>query len=339
MEYGGCFRRGLPVVQIIDLRNDIPNVFGMEITFSIIIPHKNTPDLLQRCLDSIPVRDDIQVIVVDDNSDAEKVDFEHFPRWNGDNYECILTKEGKGGGFARNIGLKHAKGTWVLFSDADDFFTSDFQRALDEITDDSPDITFFNATSIRINDSSHSHRVDHLNQMHMLYDKDPKKASLQFRFLFGEPWCKIIRRELISSRQICFDEIPIHNDTLFSYMVGYYAKSIGVNHSIVYCVTDSQGSVSKNQATSVQYVRTMVFAEKNRFLYEHGIPMFDHYLLKPIFDCATKKDWKCMIRCLFIARRYGFPVIGTLLRVKAPNRLKLLIRFGIAKYFKFSYDV
>lgn len=49
------------------------------INFSIIIPHKDIPDLLQRCLDSIPIRDDVQVIVVDDDSDGNKVDFAHFP--------------------------------------------------------------------------------------------------------------------------------------------------------------------------------------------------------------------------------------------------------------------
>ena len=40
------------------------------VNYSIIIPHKNSADLLQYCLNSIPLRDDIQVIVVDDNSDA-----------------------------------------------------------------------------------------------------------------------------------------------------------------------------------------------------------------------------------------------------------------------------
>jgi glycosyltransferase involved in cell wall biosynthesis len=40
--------------------------------YSFIIPHKNCPDLLQRCVDSIPDRDDVQVIVVDDNSDEGK---------------------------------------------------------------------------------------------------------------------------------------------------------------------------------------------------------------------------------------------------------------------------
>ena len=49
------------------------------INYSIIIPHRNIPLLLRRCLDSIPRRMDIQIIVVDDNSDPGQVDFEHFP--------------------------------------------------------------------------------------------------------------------------------------------------------------------------------------------------------------------------------------------------------------------
>lgn len=43
--------------------------------FTIIIPHKDIPDLLMRCLKSIPVSEDIQVIVVDDNSSEADVIF------------------------------------------------------------------------------------------------------------------------------------------------------------------------------------------------------------------------------------------------------------------------
>ena len=42
------------------------------IYYSFIIPHHNTPDLLKRLIDSIPQREDIEVIVVDDNSDEDK---------------------------------------------------------------------------------------------------------------------------------------------------------------------------------------------------------------------------------------------------------------------------
>ncbi|MFS2760521.1 glycosyltransferase, partial [Phocaeicola vulgatus] len=38
--------------------------------YSIIIPHKNTPRLLERCLCSIPTWDEIQIIIIDDNSNS-----------------------------------------------------------------------------------------------------------------------------------------------------------------------------------------------------------------------------------------------------------------------------
>ncbi len=41
--------------------------------FSVIISHKNRPKMLQRCLDSIPRRDDVQIKVVDDKSDPKQV--------------------------------------------------------------------------------------------------------------------------------------------------------------------------------------------------------------------------------------------------------------------------
>lgn len=93
------------------------------VNYSIIIPHKNIPDLLQRCLDSISPREDVQVIVVDDNSDLLIVDFEHFPGIDRDDVELIFPKDGKGAGYTRNVGLDHAVGKWLLFVDADDFYT------------------------------------------------------------------------------------------------------------------------------------------------------------------------------------------------------------------------
>ena len=100
----------------------------MDYTYTIIIPHKNAPLLLQRCLDSIPFRDDIQIIVVDDDSSSDVVDFMDFPGSSREDVEIIFTKEGKGAGYARNCGLLHARGKWLLFADADDFFSARFFR-------------------------------------------------------------------------------------------------------------------------------------------------------------------------------------------------------------------
>ena len=41
------------------------------IDISVIIPHKNIPKELKRCLDSIPILSNVEVIIVDDNSKLE----------------------------------------------------------------------------------------------------------------------------------------------------------------------------------------------------------------------------------------------------------------------------
>ena len=64
------------------------------INYSIIIPLRNIPKLLQRSLDYIPYRDDVQIIVVDDNSDPQVVDVDNFPVMNIPIVEVYFTKEG-----------------------------------------------------------------------------------------------------------------------------------------------------------------------------------------------------------------------------------------------------
>ena len=99
----------------------------MEINYSFIIPHKNAPELLRRCIASIPQREDVQIIVVDDNSEKEKK-----PVVERENVMIVEidSKDSKGAGHARNIGLSQAKGKWILFaanfficSSSNDFFS------------------------------------------------------------------------------------------------------------------------------------------------------------------------------------------------------------------------
>lgn len=43
----------------------------MEYNYSLIIPHFNIPKLLRRLLSTVPKREDLQVIIVDDCSTKE----------------------------------------------------------------------------------------------------------------------------------------------------------------------------------------------------------------------------------------------------------------------------
>lgn len=252
--------------------------------YSIIIPHKDIPELLQRCLDSIPRRDDIQIIVVDDNSNPAKVDFNHFPGMNEQCVEIYLTKEGKGAGYARNVGLKYVKGKWVLFADADDYFNYCLLDALDSYMLSNADIVFFNANSVNTDTYINTSRAAQINRFINEYDTDLERAIYNLRFQFGEPWAKMIKHDLIICNGIRFDETIVHNDTWFSFMIGYYAKAISVDHRAIYCVTVRPGSISSYINSEKLVVRCNIFTKVAEFCKKEGIRTYEKRHIYSLFD-------------------------------------------------------
>ena len=244
------------------------------INYSIIIPHKNTPDLLQYCLDSIPVRDDVQVIVVDDNSDADKVDFDHFPQWKGVNYECYLTKEGKGAGFARNVGLGHADGRWVLFVDADDFLLPSVGEIFDEGKDADADIVFFRPKAVMLEDrKTPSKRAHYLEVLIDLYLENCDETPL--RCGWESPVSKFVKFDLIQNHRIRFDEIKYANDVLFMVSSGVLAKTIEYRDKPFYCITESSNSLASNfmKKPGELRIRTDAFSGLGRWCLRMDIPL------------------------------------------------------------------
>lgn len=276
------------------------------VNYTIIIPHHNIPNLLRRCLHSIPSRDDIQIIVVDDCSDEiYKSDLLSIEKefLNADFYYSGICK---GGGAARNIGLQHAKGKYVLFADADDFFNYCIGDVLNEYINETCDIIFFNANCLDTDTYLPKNRIQHLNTMHEEYERLPEKAITSLKYLYGEPSCKFVKRELIEKNNIQFDETRIHNDTKFSYLVGFYANDVKVDHRAIYCLTERNNSVSKNTTHQAQLTRTKIFAEKNIFLKDHQIHSFDEIMIWPFDYYLTIHDYNHFKECLKIINQYGF---------------------------------
>ncbi len=232
--------------------------------FSIIIPHKDVPSLLRRCLDSIPHREDMQIIVVDDNSDAENVDFVNFPGLNEKNTEVYFTKEGRGAGYARNVGLRYAKGEWVLFADADDMYMEGFCRILDFIAISTSDIVFFRSTALNCEDLSPVKEYNFAKRLDEIYKECANDVN-QLRGLTQVPWGKAIRRVLIESHNVEFEEVRYANDVRFNAIVDYYAKSVEVCDIVGYCWMI--------RPTSLYHKKTLLWAE-TRFNVMLGVSKF-----------------------------------------------------------------
>ena len=116
------------------------------INYTVIIPHYNIPDLLRRCLKSIPCREDVQVVVVDDRSSDENLIILKEMERGFSNVQFVYLEKNQGGGNARNVGLQYAIGTYVFFADADDFFHECINDVFDEYKDETCDVVYFSAT-------------------------------------------------------------------------------------------------------------------------------------------------------------------------------------------------
>ena len=240
--------------------------------YSIIIPHSNIPDLLQRCLDSIPKRDDVQVIVVDDNSDSSKVDFVKFPGLNKPNTEVYFTKGGRGAGYARNVGLKYVKGEWILFADCDDYFHT---QAINELMDtDIPD------ECKAIYWGSEELYSDGTNLPLLTDSNESLREIPKFEMVLNAfaPWKKMVRATLIKKNHIFFDEIPASNDVMFQMrLLGVLAKEeIFWFPKVVYSWEERENSITTSVNIEKAKCRFLTPLRANRYAKQHGWQFVDN---------------------------------------------------------------
>lgn len=263
----------------------------MDYIYSIIIPHKNIPDLLTRCLDSIPKREDTQIIIVDDNSNPTIVDFNNFPGIDRQNTEIVFSKEGKGAGYARNLGLSKVRNTkWIIFADSDDFFSDNFNSKLDLYSNSDADLIFFQMDSVDTISLKPSNRKDFRNNKFFKAIKDNDQGILKYK-MYG-PTTKFISYKLIKNHNIIFEEVKAANDVMFSVKVGHYANNIITDKDILYVVTEREDSLVNTISYENLECRFFVTIRLNKYLTEinagkYRSLIFNHiytfFKLKPIW--------------------------------------------------------
>lgn len=122
------------------------------IKLSVIIPVYNQENLILKALDSIPERDDVETIVVDDCSTDYTV--LNVMKWKMEHQnkkvEVLRNEKNYGVGYTVNRGLDKAKGEYIVLLGSDDYFyTAMFNVAMEEL--DGSDLIYFN---LELNDGT-----------------------------------------------------------------------------------------------------------------------------------------------------------------------------------------
>lgn len=104
-----------------------------KIKYSIIIPVYNSEQYIKQCIESILDQDlkSWEVIIIDDGSDDKSKDiiFEYSEKYSNIKYHY---QDNAGLSSARNSGIAHARGDYIVFLDSDDFMAENALVSLDE---------------------------------------------------------------------------------------------------------------------------------------------------------------------------------------------------------------
>ena len=216
-------------------------------------------NLLKNLIKSIPIDDEIEVIVIDDNSTKDLNELERLQLNPKFKHVTFLTNNTgiQSAGKCRNIGLDVAQGKWILFADADDFFVEGFYEIVQQYFDCSYDVVLFSPTSIYIDTNQISDRHVKFETLIKNYlNKKSIKNEVKLRYEYVVPWSKLIKKTFIEENNIEFDEVIAMNDIMFSTKTGYYMENYLATPEIIYCVTRNKGSLTMMMTKEVHDSRT-----------------------------------------------------------------------------------
>lgn len=229
------------------------------ILFSVIVPHFNSNNLIRRLLDSIPNQDYIEILVVDDYSTepsihslSKDLEYRHV--------NFIFPGKKLTAGGARNVGLDHVQGKYIVFADSDDYFASDAFDTFKKYVGSGHDLYQFKVTSFI--EGSELPGTRHLIYSNEIY----KEFGLSKYLAVDPPYAKIISHKLIKKRNIRFSEVPAGNDVLFSAKVTLYAENKIFINKTVYRVSQNSESITTQKTDVNMASRIVEQTQKTKFI-------------------------------------------------------------------------
>lgn len=234
-------------------------------SYSITIAHYNCPILLERMLSSIPNRDDIQIIVIDDCSE-ENVRKE-LQKLQHKNLEIIYNPKNCGAGYSRNIGLKYVTGRWLIAVDADDMFSTDAFDVLDKYVDSDYDYICYCISCLDSKTLLPNGQKQRSDNSVRAYLKTPNvKNTRLFKFLNTECWNKMVSVDFIRKNKIQWEPCRINVDVLYSYLIALRAKkSLAIPNELYHYVGNPNSITKKERSIEREFGFYLAAQKRNGF--------------------------------------------------------------------------
>ena len=218
---------------------------------SIIMPVYNGEKYLREALDSVLAQTltEIEVLCVDDGSTDSSLDILHEYAAK-DPRVTVYTQDHQFAGAARNLGIKHAAGKYLLFLDSDDIFNPQLvEKSYKRAEETDADICVFSG-ELFFEDTGEHRPTLHLCRAE-LCQKDVFSASdcpdSIFLISNSGPCNKLFRREFITGEKIEFQNTRSAEDIAFVFTAIACAKRITVLNEPLFSYRQHSASLEHTQ--------------------------------------------------------------------------------------------
>lgn len=187
---------------------------------SVIVPAHNVEKYIGACLESIlsQTLKEIEIICVNDGSTdrTEQIIRRYMEQ---DERISLINQENRFAGVARNEGRKRAKGTYLVFWDADDLFEPDaLETMYRKISEDEADICVCDAVRFKSGEDKLYTDIKYLKDK-FLPTQVPFSVKTMpehiFNFTTDVPWNKMYSRKFVEKHSLEFEDRVRANDHYF----------------------------------------------------------------------------------------------------------------------------
>lgn len=195
----------------------------MEPKLSIIVPIYNAEKFLKRCMDSIYAQTfkDYEIILVNDGSQDNSANICRS-YCEKDERVRFIDKENGGAGSARNAGIEVARGQYLAFPDADDWFDPTMYEEMYKLAESGNyDVVFSGVNYFKQNEDGgvEYSRSDYCKNVSYHSRKECRENIMTFfptTTIFDVPWNKIYKRQVVLDNNLIFTNLRRCQDAVFN---------------------------------------------------------------------------------------------------------------------------
>lgn len=234
--------------------------------FSIIIPVYNVEKYLKKSLDSIleQIYDNYEIIIINDGSTDNSVKILNEYKLN--KKIKIIHQKNKGLSSARNEGLKHITGDYILFIDSDDYIEENLLETLNNNIKNEDLIRF----QVRTVDENYKTLIEYTEQEFInLNGIETFNKIVKYKLI--EPACLYAyKKEYFLNNNFKFKENTYHEDFGIIPLIILKASKVSSINYIGYNYLQRNNSIMNNQCYEKELKKAYDVLEHYKFLNEES---------------------------------------------------------------------